>query len=135
MFALIVLVVLVGSFFGVLTIVARKAAVLADVSSESSIEESFFSMQKAKARVLPMVKHLSPEKILLKILLKIQKQIGLWLNQLKDKSKGKAVKTFDVYWQELKKLPKTSFRLHIKRRGDDGPTQLKIDAVKKSKRK
>ncbi|MEK7482641.1 MAG: hypothetical protein AAB620_02530 [Patescibacteria group bacterium] len=135
MFTLIVLIVLVGSFFGVLTVVARKAAVLADVSSESQAGESFFSMNKAKARVLPLVKHLSPEKILLKILLKIQKQIGLWLTRLKNKSKGKAARAFDVYWQELKKLPKTSFRLHIKRRGDDGPTQLKIEAVKKSKRK
>ena len=135
MFALIVLLVLVGSFFGVLTIVARKAAVLADIASESPVGESFFSIKKAKARVLPLVKHLSPEKVLLKILLKIQKQIGLWLTQLKNKSKRKGARTFDAYWQELKKLPKTPFRLNVRKKGDDGPMQLKIAAVKKSKGK
>ena len=92
------------------------------------------SKMKSKIESIPWKRYLSPEKIIQGVLLGTQKQINSWLVKLRNKSMEKPRPSFDAYWQELKKLPRVSFKLNIKK-SKEKPARVNIESSKDSKAK
>lgn len=109
MIELIAIIILCGSFLGILVISIRKIPALKNLSETGSkgFLPAFLFGLKGKIQNIPFLKSSSLEMFLQKVLskirilaLRIENRIACWLQSLRQRSQRK--KESDNYWDELK---------------------------------
>lgn len=112
---ILALIILIGSFLGMLVIFLRKIPILATLPPEIKEPQQglVFRLKSRISRFRP-VKSFSSEALLQKILskirvlnLKIEHRTSNYLQKMRENSRRKKVDENDNYWEELKK---TSYR-------------------------
>lgn len=111
MIELIATAILIGSFIGIVVMIARKLPVLASLPLTSEPKPGLSLWQKAKEKIklLPAPKGLSREKIIHRVLSKIkvlalrtESKTEKYLQRLRKKSRNQKEEKGDNYWQELR---------------------------------
>ena len=111
MIELIAKIILMGSIFGIGLILFRKIPVLLEMPVDiQKTEKPFFSNLINKNKSFRMIKTISLENVLQKILsririltLKVENKTSKWLQKLREKSQKKKEIENDNYWEELRK--------------------------------
>ncbi len=110
---IIAIVIFIGSFLGMVTMVWRKIPILLTLPEVETLpKESLFSNLKRKIKKYYPLKNFSLESFLQKVIYKIRILVlkadvktWHWLQRLREKAQKKKVKE-DHYWEEIKKAIK-----------------------------
>ena len=107
---LLALIILLVGFFGITTIITKKAPALAElphVPFQSNLKETIIQLGK-KIKTANPFKDFSNELFLQKVLskiriltLKTENKTSDWLQKLRERTKNKKIKEKDNYWQEI----------------------------------
>ena len=114
MLELIALVILICSLAGMGVILFGKIPFLAELPEQETRRQlKFFSMLKKRIGNNSLLKSISLEVFLQKILskirvltLKLENKTALWLQRLREKAQKRKIKERDHYWEKIRKMGK-----------------------------